>query len=156
MHGPFAVYTSMQSAGGSGDKMSTKRRASESSDEEQEVPEKRPRRRRSRSEPRNTGSGSNKSKQELVDRLFGKFCSHDVPDSEASLTGGEEEEEEYYEDPLLHDSVPEYLDPEQLGFLLCAQETLGFLRQTGVSHRSSVYVTLRSRFLEAMRDLGIA
>lgn len=147
-------------------KMSNKRKAVDEparneEEEEMEPRAKRPRcRRRSRSEPRNTGS-DNSQKNEALRRLFGWYFLRDgVPyegDDDNYMSDNDENDDPcYVEDPLLLDSVPECMDPEQLGFLLCAQETLRYLRQSGMSVRHNVYMSLRSRFVKAIKDLGIA
>lgn len=139
--------------------MSNKRKAADEPEDDSRA--KRPRcRRRSRSEPRNTGS-ENALEREAIHRLFGEYCVRDGihfegDDNEYLMDNDENADPSYVEDPLLLDSVPECLDPELLGFLLCAQETLRFLRQSGMSMRHTVYMSLRSRFVNAMKELEIA
>lgn len=48
------------------------------------------------------------------------------------------------------------LDPEQLGFLMCAQETFRFLKQRGIPVEHPMFASLRSRFIKGMTDMGIA
>lgn len=150
----------MQSVDSDTDSMSNKRKSGDDVPDGDDKAKRQRRRRRSRSEPRNTGS-DNAQKREALHRLFGRYSpqdnTHFDADDEDYLTESDENEDPYYiEDPLLLDAVPECMDPEQLGFLLCAQETLRFLRQSGMSFRNPVYVSLRSRFVKAMKDLGIA
>ncbi|XP_072944988.1 uncharacterized protein insb [Epargyreus clarus] len=59
------------------------------------------------------------------------------------------------QDPLL-DSVPVDLDPEQLGFLVCAQETLRFLNGRGLPFEHPVFTRLRSRLLRGIDELAVA
>ncbi|KOB68374.1 Uncharacterized protein OBRU01_18442 [Operophtera brumata] len=150
----------MQAVDSDTDSMSNKRKSGDDVPDGEAKAKRRRRRERSRSEPRNTGS-DNAQKREALHRLFGRYSPQGNPhfdtDDEDLLTESDESDDPcYIEDPLLLDAVPECMDPEQLGFLLCAQETLRFLRQSGMSFRNPVYVNLRSRFLKAMKDLGIA
>lgn len=68
------------------------------------------------------------------------------------------EEEDYgdeNDDPLL-DSVPVDMDPEQLGFLVCAQETLRFLHGRGIPIEHPVFSRLRSRLLRGIGEMAMA
>lgn len=59
------------------------------------------------------------------------------------------------EDPLL-DSVPVDMDPEQLGFLVCAQETLRFLHGRGIPPHHPMFARLRSRLLRGIDEMSVA
>ncbi|XP_013140800.1 PREDICTED: uncharacterized protein LOC106105114 [Papilio polytes] len=119
------------------------------------------RRKRSRSEPLMNDSVSAEKRQALM-RLFGRSCSVEMdanadhnehpPDNrdfENNSFGDENE------DPLL-DSVPVDMDPEQLGFLVCAQETLRFLHGRGVPIEHPVFARLRSRLLRGIGEMAMA
>lgn len=112
------------------------------------------RRKRSRSEPLLHDS-ENAEKRQALKRLFGRICS--VDDSQRE--GGSSPERGQYgdenEDPLL-DSVPVDMDPEQLGFLVCAQETLRFLHGRGVPVEHPVFARLRSRLLRGIDEMAVA
>ncbi|XP_028162106.1 uncharacterized protein LOC114354051 [Ostrinia furnacalis] len=117
------------------------------------------RRKRSHSEPAiDTDSAE---KRQALKRLFGRLCSVDVDstrDEEPTLMESEPEESMFgdeNEDPLL-DSVPEDMDPEQLGFLVCAQETLRFLNVRGMPPQHPVFIRLRSRLLRGIDEMSAA
>lgn len=80
-------------------------------------------------------------------------------DEEPETPEYEEEEESLFgnenEDPLL-DSVPVDMDPEQLGFLVCAQETLRFLHGRGIPPQHPVFARLRSRLLRGIDEMAMA
>ncbi|XP_049876211.1 uncharacterized protein LOC126373897 [Pectinophora gossypiella] len=112
-------------------------------------------RHRASSEPLMHDTGSAEKKQALK-RLFGRICSVDNRPEE------EEEPELYFpevgdenEDPLL-DSVPVDMDPEQLGFLVCAQETLRFLHGRGIPPNHPMFARLRSRLLQGIGEMAAA
>uniref|UniRef100_A0A2A4K7R6 Uncharacterized protein n=1 Tax=Heliothis virescens TaxID=7102 RepID=A0A2A4K7R6_HELVI len=115
-------------------------------------------RKRSRSEPLRSDS-VNAEKREALKRLFGRICSVEMDDNHRA---SDEEEElafdllrEQNEDPLL-DEVPVDMDPEQLGFLVCAQETLRFLHGRGISFEHPVFARLRLRLLQGIGEIGVA
>lgn len=116
------------------------------------------RRKRSHSDPLTNDSKSAEKRQALK-RLFGRVCSVEidenlrVPEEESDL------EDRYFldenDDPLL-DSVPVDMDPEQLGFLVCAQETLRFLHGRGIPPQHPVFARLRSRLLQGIDEIATA
>ncbi|XP_063536823.1 uncharacterized protein LOC134746384 [Cydia strobilella] len=123
-------------------------------DETDEMRVKRQRRRkRSRSEPLLHDSESAEKRQALK-RLFGRICSVELDDTqrEEEARGDFNDENE---DPLL-DSVPVDMDPEQLGFLVCAQETLRFLHRRGIPIEHPVFARLRSRLLRGIDEMAVA
>lgn len=105
-----------------------------------------------------------RAKRVALRRLFGR-CSESEETRRArehlreELEAEEEAEQRAFpdenEDPLL-DSVPVNMDPEQLGFLVCAQETLRFLHRRGLSVRHPVFSRLRSRFLRGLNEMANA
>ncbi|KAJ0174734.1 hypothetical protein K1T71_009842 [Dendrolimus kikuchii] len=117
------------------------------------------RRKRSSSEPLTNDSKSAEKRQALK-RLFGRVCSVEIdenlrmPEEESDV-----ESRDYYadenDDPLL-DSVPVDMDPEQLGFLVCAQETLRFLHGRGIPPQHPVFARLRSRLLQGIDEMAMA
>lgn len=116
-------------------------------------------RKRSRSEPLMNDPDSAEKRQALK-RLFGRICSVEFEDSHNRVS--EEEENcnfedvaDENEDPLL-DSVPVDMDPEQLGFLVCAQETLRFLHGRGIPVQHPVFARLRSRLLQGIDEMATA
>ncbi|XP_047032015.1 uncharacterized protein LOC124638910 [Helicoverpa zea] len=115
-------------------------------------------RKRSRSEPLRNDSVT-AEKREALKRLFGRICSVEMDDNQR--VSDEEEElayellREQNEDPLL-DDVPVDMDPEQLGFLVCAQETLRFLHGRGISFEHPVFARLRLRLLQGIGEIGVA
>lgn len=161
MHKPLVTRSPLEAVDSDTEsKMSNKRKSSEVPNEDAEP--KRPRTRRpSQSEPRDTGSDSTE-KREALRRLFSRDCSKGQDlDNEAEDEYEEENEDEaeepaYIEDPLLLDSIPEYMDPEQLGFLMCAQETLRYLSENGMPFHHPVYVNLRNLFVISLGDIGVA
>ncbi|XP_028042041.1 uncharacterized protein LOC114251840 [Bombyx mandarina] len=122
------------------------------------------RRKRSHSEPLLNDS-ENAEKRQALKRLFGRVCSAEVNDDHRRVNQEEEVEEPEFggqgqfgdenEDPLL-DSVPVDMDPEQLGFLVCAQETLRFLHGRGIPVQHPVFARLRSRLLQGIDELAMA
>jgi hypothetical protein len=123
--------------------------------------ERRAKRRRKRSNSEPPCDTDNQEKNKALTRLFGRMCTVGAEDNrellelndedfvDRSLFGDENE------DPLL-DSVPVDMDPEQLGFLVCAQETLRFLHRRGIPPQHPVYARLRSRFLRGIDEMGVA
>lgn len=103
-----------------------------------------------------------RAKRVALRRLFGR-CSEPEETTRAREHLREELEAEEEprafldenEDPLL-DTVPVNMDPEQLGFLVCAQETLRFLHRRGLSIRHPVFSRLRSRFLRGLNEMANA
>ncbi|OWR48933.1 hypothetical protein KGM_215480 [Danaus plexippus plexippus] len=99
----------------------------------------------------------NAEKRQALKRLFGRFCSvemeNEQQDSDELFDDNENERSNGYvdenDDPLL-DSVPVDMDPEQLGFLVCAQETLRFLHGRGISTEHPVFTRLRLRLLRGI------
>ncbi|XP_026756490.1 uncharacterized protein LOC113516290 [Galleria mellonella] len=118
------------------------------------------RRKRSHSEPAN--DPDNAEKRQALKRLFGRICSVEVdnqrelneegPEHNYSDFGNDSDENN---DPLL-DSVPVDMDPELLGFLVCAQETLRFLHMRGVPIQHPVFARLRSRLLRGIGEMAVA
>ncbi|XP_026728355.1 uncharacterized protein LOC113494253 [Trichoplusia ni] len=112
-------------------------------------------RKRSRSEPL-LNDTENSEKRQALKRLFGRICSVEM---ENNMQREEEEPEPVYadenDDPLL-DSVPVDMDPEQLGFLVCAQETLRFLHGRGIPTQHPVFARLRSRLLQGIDEIAMA
>lgn len=126
---------------------------------------KRQRQKRSSSEPLACETSSS-AKRVVLKRLFGRVCSVELENKDRVREEesppepvDESVEDENYtdenEDPLL-DSVPENMDPEQLGFLVCAQETLRFLHRRGMSIQHPVFARLRLRFLRGLNEMGMA
>ncbi|CAH0589138.1 unnamed protein product [Chrysodeixis includens] len=112
-------------------------------------------RKRSRSEPLPNDT-ENFEKRQALKRLFGRICSVEMDDN---LQREEPEPEPLFadenDDPLL-DTVPVDMDPEQLGFLVCAQETLRFLACRGIPTQHPVFARLRSRLLQGIDELAMA
>ncbi|XP_013200897.1 uncharacterized protein LOC106143382 [Amyelois transitella] len=114
------------------------------------------RRKRCRSEP--AADSDNAEKREALKRLFGRICSIEVEDprvTEEDLEYGNSDYGDENDDPLL-DSVPVDMDPEQLGFLVCAQETLRFLHGRGIPIQHPVFARLRSRLLRGIDEMAVA
>ncbi|KAL0871058.1 hypothetical protein ABMA27_004863 [Loxostege sticticalis] len=139
--------------------MMTNKRRRECDDSERRVKRQR-RRKRSHSEPATDTDSA--EKRQALKRLFGRFCSVEMDpqrDEEPETPEYEEEEESLFgnenEDPLL-DSVPVDMDPEQLGFLVCAQETLRFLHGRGIPPQHPVFARLRSRLLRGIDEMAMA
>lgn len=114
---------------------------------------------RSRSEPL-SGDADSSEKRQALKRLFGRVCSADSENNQQRLPDEEEfDSRDAYadenDDPLL-DSVPVDMDPEQLGFLVCAQETLRFLHGRGIPIEHPVFSRLRSRLLRGMDEIAMA
>ena len=106
----------------------------------------------------------NAEKRQALKRLFGRICSVEMdnenqpPDDLFDNMSNYAEEEDYgdeNDDPLL-DSVPVDMDPEQLGFLVCAQETLRFLHGRGIPIEHPVFSRLRSRLLRGIGEMAMA
>lgn len=116
-------------------------------------------RKRSRSEPLMNDS-ENAEKRQALKRLFGRICSIELDDQQLRVTDDEEDfnfgnYDDENDDPLL-DSVPVDMDPEQLGFLVCAQETLRFLHGRGIPVEHPVFARLRSRLLQGIDEIATA
>lgn len=116
-------------------------------------------RKRSRSEPLMNDS-ENAEKRQALKRLFGRICSVELENNQERVSDEEELDRSTYEsdqndDPLL-DSVPVDMDPEQLGFLVCAQETLRFLHGRGIPTQHPVFARLRSRLLQGIDEIAMA
>lgn len=114
------------------------------------------RRKRSNSEPLMNDSDSAEKRQALK-RLFGRICSVEL-ENDANENVSEVDSDAYADendDPLL-DSIPVDMDPEQLGFLVCAQETLRFLHGRGIPIEHPVFTRLRSRLLRGIDEMGMA
>ncbi|XP_014357732.2 uncharacterized protein LOC106710242 [Papilio machaon] len=147
-------------AGGLTTTMTSNRRRERETETDRKVKRQR-RRKRSRSEPLMNDAVSAEKRQALM-RLFGRFCSVEMdsnadnqefsPDNRDSDNNSFGDENE---DPLL-DSVPVDMDPEQLGFLVCAQETLRFLHGRGVPIEHPVFARLRSRLLRGIDEMAVA
>lgn len=148
---------SVQSDAGRLTAIMTGKRKRDSDETEADLRVKRQRRRkRSRSEPLLHDSESAEKRQALK-RLFGRICSVELDDTQRRepSSGDEEEFGDENEDPLL-DSVPVDMDPEQLGFLVCAQETLRFLHGRGIPIEHPVFARLRSRLLRGIGEMAVA
>lgn len=143
--------------------MTTKRRR-ERDDSDRRAKRQR-RRKRSNSEPiTDTDSAE---KRQALRRLFGRFCSVEIdrrpqrdeepPDDDADdpIFADDSIFADENEDPLL-EAVPVDMDPEQLGFLVCAQETLRFLSSRGISPEHPVFARLRLRLLRGIGELAVA
>lgn len=114
------------------------------------------RRKRARSEP--MLDTDNAEKREALRRLFGRICSVEVDGpriTQEDLEDGNSSYGDENDDPLL-DSVPVDMDPEQLGFLVCAQETLRFLHGRGIPIQHPVFSRLRSRLLRGIDEMAVA
>lgn len=115
------------------------------------------RRKRSRSEPLKDATDS-AEKREALKRLFGRICSVEAESDRVVHENNSECTSEFgneNDDPLL-DSVPVDMDPEQLGFLVCAQETLRFLHGRGIPVEHPVFTRLRSRLLQGIDEMAVA
>ncbi|CAH0400814.1 unnamed protein product [Chilo suppressalis] len=116
-------------------------------------------RRRHRSHSQPASDTDNAEKRQALKRLFGRICSVEIDNQRNDPPEEEEEEEPIFgdenEDPLL-DSVPVDMDPEQLGFLVCAQETLRFLHGRGIPPQHPVFARLRSRLLRGIDEMAAA
>lgn len=146
VHSPFAVCVSMPS--GKLIMMNKRKR--------DENPERRPKRKgirkRSRSEPLRGGTSSaNAEKREALRRLFGRICSAEIDENLQRA-----DREDMLDDEDLIGWVPPDMDPEQLGFLVCAQETLRFLNGLGISCQHPVFNNLRTRLLQGIGEIGVA
>ncbi|CAG9564825.1 unnamed protein product [Danaus chrysippus] len=141
--------------------MTSKRKRERDNEAVRQVKRQR-RRKRSRSEPLMNDS-DNAEKRQALKRLFGRFCSvemeNEQQDSDELFDDNENETSNGYvdenDDPLL-DSVPVDMDPEQLGFLVCAQETLRFLHGRGISTEHPVFTRLRLRLLRGIGEMAMA
>ncbi|KAG6455122.1 uncharacterized protein LOC115446692 [Manduca sexta] len=115
---------------------------------------------RARSEPL-SGDSENSEKRQALRRLFGRGSSAESENNQQRLPDDEDDFDprdayiDENDDPLL-DSVPVDMDPEQLGFLVCAQETLRFLHGRGVPVEHPVFSRLRSRLLRGMDEIAMA
>ncbi|CAH2043424.1 unnamed protein product, partial [Iphiclides podalirius] len=142
--------------------MTSKRKREPANENENEAERKlkrQRRRKRSRSEPLMNDSDSAEKRQALK-RLFGRICSVelDANHGEGPVDNREFDSGNYgdeNEDPLL-DTVPVDMDPEQLGFLVCAQETLRFLHGRGIPIEHPVFARLRSRLLRGIGEMAVA
>lgn len=107
---------------------------------------------RSRSEP-TLHQGESPPKKKRIGRIS---VDHDnqSPNERADSVKNEVFGDEN-EDPLL-DSVPVDMDPEQLGFLVCAQETLRFLHGRGIPPHHPMFARLRSRLLQGIDEMSVA
>lgn len=119
---------------------------------------KRPRAQRSNNEPlRNVTVPA--EKREALRRTFGRISAVGMEGNRRSASEPEEELEnlltEEDENSLVED-VPADMDPEQLGFLVCAQETLRFLNGLGVTYQHPVFNHLRLRLLQGISEIGVA
>lgn len=100
-------------------------------------------------------------KREVLRRLFGRCIIQNNNNNNNPPAAEEVSDDDYEdcldenEDPLL-DIVPVNLDPEQLGFLVCAQETLRFLYGRGFTVENPLFVRLRSRLLQGINDIAAA
>lgn len=116
------------------------------------------RRKRSRSEPLRQEPES-AEKREALKRLFGRVCSVELENSFGSDDDSDDfdahDSRDENEDPLL-DTVPVNMDPEQLGFLVCAQETLRFLHGRGIPPHHPMFARLRSRLLQGIGEIAMA
>ncbi|KAI5637536.1 hypothetical protein NE865_09669 [Phthorimaea operculella] len=92
-------------------------------------------------------------------RLFGRICSVDLENRAAPQQEREDDTASEFtdenEDPLL-DSVPVDMDSEQLGFLVCAQETLRFLQGRGIPPHHPMFARLRTRLLQGIGEMAVA
>ncbi|XP_059057774.1 uncharacterized protein LOC131851305 [Achroia grisella] len=116
------------------------------------------RRKRSHSEPAN--DPDNLEKRQALKRLFGRICSVEMDNQREPLNeefdfSDYDNETDENIDPLL-DSVPVDMDPEMLGFLVCAQETLRFLHMRGISIQHPVFAKLRLRLLRGIGEMAVA
>lgn len=149
VHEPFAVCISMPA--GKLIMMSKRKREEELDDE---AKGKRVRK-RSRSEPRY--DTDNPEKREVLRRLFGRSASE-----ESSRPAADDRIEDDVlapdddNDDLLFDEVPVNLDPEQLGFLMCAQETLRFLQERGLTLQHPMLARLRTHFIDSFHHIALA
>lgn len=123
---------------------------------------KKPRVPRSRSEPLRTETVS-REKREALRRLFGRISASDMGGSQQQQPPADQEEDLRYEELLteedenaLVEEVPADMDPEQLGFLVCAQETLRFLNKLGITCQHPVFNHLRLRLLQGISEIGVA
>ncbi|KAJ8712226.1 hypothetical protein PYW07_005068 [Mythimna separata] len=114
---------------------------------------------RARSEPLRTESVS-AEKREALRRLFGRIGAVNI---EENLHPGAEPDDLQFESLLteedensLVEDVPADMDPEQLGFLVCAQETLRFLKGLGIAYHHPVFNNLRLRLLQGISEIGVA
>lgn len=142
--------------------MTSKRKRERENEAERHVKRQR-RRKRSRSEPL-MNDPDNAEKRQALKRLFGRICSvemdneHHTSDDMFDNMNEYESQDAYgdeNDDPLL-DSVPVDMDPEQLGFLVCAQETLRFLHGRGIPIEHPVFSRLRSRLLRGIGEMAMA
>ncbi|XP_023937249.1 uncharacterized protein LOC112045333 [Bicyclus anynana] len=140
--------------------MTSKRKRDRDNETERHLKRQR-RRKRSRSVPL-MNDPDNAEKRQALKRLFGRICSVEM-DNEGPATGlsdtSDVDSRDAYgdenDDPLL-DSVPVDMDPEQLGFLVCAQETLRFLHGRGIPIEHPVFSRLRMRLLRGIGEMAMA
>ncbi|KAJ8714958.1 hypothetical protein PYW08_004939 [Mythimna loreyi] len=115
---------------------------------------------RARSEPLRKESVP-AEKREALRRLFGRIGAVNMDENQHPASDGEEEMQfqglltEEDENALVED-VPADMDPEQLGFLVCAQETLRFLKGLGITYQHPVFNHLRLRLLQGISEIGVA
>ncbi|CAG5033233.1 unnamed protein product [Parnassius apollo] len=155
--GPFAVR--IPTPAGKLRVIMTSKRKHERDNEVDRKLKRQRRRKRSRSEPLMNDSDSAEKRQALK-RLFGRICSVELEaehnDDLLENRGFDSHSfADENEDPLL-DSVPVDMDPEQLGFLVCAQETLRFLHGRGIPIEHPVFARLRSRLLRGIGEMAVA
>lgn len=112
------------------------------------------RRIRSRSEP-TMHLGESRSKRRRTERVSIDMDNQPTLDDEADDLRNEEVLDDEHEDPLL-DMVPVDMDPEQLGFFVCAQETLRFLNRRGITPHHPMFAKLRSRLLRGIDEMSVA
>ncbi|CAK1555862.1 unnamed protein product [Leptosia nina] len=154
---PCTAHSQFASRGRLTASMTGKRKRSRDDSEQQTKRQRR--RKRSRSEPLISDPQTSEKRQALK-RLFGRICSvemeneHIAEEDDFSFDDREVFGDEN-EDPLL-DSVPVNMDPEQLGFLVCAQETLRFLHGRGIPTEHPVFARLRSRLLRGIGEMAVA
>ncbi|XP_045774950.1 uncharacterized protein LOC123873894 [Maniola jurtina] len=141
--------------------MTSKRKRERDNESERQVKRQR-RRKRSRSVPLMNDPDSAEKRQALK-RLFGRICSVEMENEHGPAdlfdnTSDVDSRDAYgdeNDDPLL-DSVPVDMDPEQLGFLVCAQETLRFLHGRGIPIEHPVFSRLRMRLLRGIGEMAMA
>ncbi|CAF4929967.1 unnamed protein product [Pieris macdunnoughi] len=139
----------------------TSKRKRDCENDSERLAKRQRRRKRSRSEPL-ISDPQTAEKRQALKRLFGRICSVEMENDHVSDESGDEynfDDREVFgdenEDPLL-DSVPVNMDPEQLGFLVCAQETLRFLHGRGIPTEHPVFARLRSRLLRGIGEMAVA
>lgn len=131
--------------------MQSKRKREDESSEDESEGSKRPRAGSTSALP--SQDTDDAEKNTALRKLFGRISSMELNGQQAESS--DEESLDECEDPLL-DSIPVDMDPEQLGFLVCAQETLRFLHMRGMSVEHPMFARLRSRFLRGIHEMGLA